>query len=291
MLSGLSPTQKGIFLAVCGFTAFSVSDTTSKWLSLSYPIFTVIGYMSLFSVLSGLVLSPFLGGLMKTLSTKKLKFHAGRGISNTCIAYLVVQSFAHLPLATAYTVLFLTPFLITMLAIPIYGERVRVKHWLIIALGFSGILVAFPPGFSDFNPWAAAAFAATFFIATLGLLARKLGPEETVLSLSFYPSLFATLVFLPLALSIGVAPSLADLPIFIMGGTMVTGGLSCIGHAFRVSRYAVVSPFNYLQMIWALIFGAVLFRDAPEANMLLGAAIIIGSGIALVMTERKAQKV
>ncbi|MBK9584504.1 MAG: DMT family transporter [Alphaproteobacteria bacterium] len=287
MLSGLSTTQKGIFLAICGFSAFSVSDASCKWLAQSYSVSAVIAYTSLFSVLCGLALSPLLGGIGRTIKTPKLKFHTGRGIANVFIAFLVVNAFAHLPLATAYTVLFLTPFIVTLLAIPVHGEKVNLKSWLIIGAGFSGILVAFPPGTGGYNIWIFAAFGASFFVALLGLLARKLGPEETVLSLSFYPSLFSTLVYLPLALWGGDWPALADLPLFILAGIMVTTGLSCIASAFRIAPYAVVSPFNYLQMIWALIFGALVFADVPEAHMLLGAGIIVGSGLALVMTERK----
>ncbi len=287
MLSGLSSIQKGIFLAICGFSAFSVSDTSCKWLAQEYPVSAVIAYTSLFSVLCGLAASPLLGGIGRTLRTPKLKFHAGRGIANVFIAFLVVHAFSHLPLATAYTVLFLTPFIVTLLAIPVHGERVGLQSWLIIAAGFSGILVAFPPGTGGYNIWILAAFGASFFVALLGLLARKLGPEETVLSLSFYPSLFSTLVYLPLALWAGRWPDIADLPVFMLAGVMITAGLSCIASAFRIAPYAVVSPFNYLQMIWALIFGALIFGDRPEAQMLVGAAIIIGSGIALVMTQRK----
>lgn len=137
---------KGIFLAICGFSAFSVSDASCKWLAQSYSVSTVIAYTSLFSVLCGLALSPLLGGIGRTIKTPKLKFHTGRGIANVFIAFLVVNAFAHLPLATAYTVLFLTPFIVTLLAIPVHGEKVNLKSWLIIGMGFSGILVAFPPG-------------------------------------------------------------------------------------------------------------------------------------------------
>ena len=290
MLSGLSPAQKGIFLAIAGFSAFAVSDTCAKWLSQTYSIEAAIAYISLFSVLCGVLASPLLGGLGRTIGTKKKHIHLGRAVSNVFIAFFVVQAFAHLPLTTVYTILFLAPFIVTLLAIPVHGEKVSPRHWLVIAAGFSGILVAFPPGTGSYNLWVLSAFAATFFIATLGLLARKLGPDETVLSLSLYPSSLAALVFLSMALWQGAYPSLSDLPIFMLGGIMVTMGLSCIGHAFRISRYAVVSPFNYLQMIWALIFGALLFRDAPESNMLLGAAIIIGSGLALIFAERRGRR-
>lgn len=288
MLSGLRPTQKGIFLGICGFSAFSVSDACGKWLSTDYPVFTVVGFIALFSVLTGLIASPFLGGIGPTLRTKKLRVHTGRGASNLLLCYFAVLSFAHLPLADVYTVLFLAPFVVTLLAAPIYGEQVDRASWAIIAAGFSGILIAFPPDAAAFNPWIAAAFATTIFISSLGLLARKLGPEETVLSLSFYPSSFNMAAFVPLSIWGGHWPAVADLPVFILGGIMMTCGLSGIAGAFRIAPYALVSPFNYIQMIWALLLGALIFNETPTPNMLLGAAVIIGSGLALVRKVRAA---
>ncbi len=73
MLSGLNPTQKGIFLAICGFSAFAVSDACAKWLSPAYPVFTIVGFIALFSVITGLVASPLLGGLQRTLEGSSLE--------------------------------------------------------------------------------------------------------------------------------------------------------------------------------------------------------------------------
>lgn len=288
MLSGLNPTQKGIFLAICGFSAFAVSDACAKWLSPAYPVFTIVGFIALFSVITGLVASPLLGGLQRTLRTEKLWVHTGRGASNILLCYFAVLSFAHIPFADVYTILFLAPFLVTLMAAPIYGEKVDKASWGIIALGFSGILIAYPPGSAEVSPWIFAPFAATVFIASLGLLARKLGPDETVLSLSFYPSLFSVLAFVPISIWGGHWPAMADLPVFILGGVMITGGLSGIAGAFRIAPYALVSPFNYLQMIWALLLGALVFDEMPTVNMLLGAAVIIGSGLMLVRKVRGA---
>lgn len=287
MLSGLNSTQKGILLALMGFSAFSVSDACAKWLSESYPVHTIIGFVAFFSVLTGIIASPLLGGLKRTIRTQKIWVHTGRGASNIVLCYFALLSFANMKLADVYTVLFLAPFVITLLAVPIYGEKVDKTGWAIIAAGFSGVLIAFPPGELGFNSWIWAAFAATFFISSLGLLARKLGPDETVLSLSFYPSLFSAVAFLPISFSGGAWPAMHDLPIFVLAGIMMTTGLSGIAGAFRIAPYGLISPFNYLQMIWALIFGILFFNEFPALNMLLGAMVIIASGLLLV---QKAQE-
>ena len=290
MLSALNKRQKGIFLAVIGFSAFAVSDACAKWLTGSYAEMTVIGYTYLFSFIVCLLSAPYTGGISCTLKSNKMKYHTGRAICNVFLAYFVVQAFKHLPLATVYTVLFLSPFVITILAIPFYKERVSMRNWFVIALGFSGILVAFQPGFAVIDPWIISAFLTVIFIAGMGLMARPLDEHETVLSLAFYPNLLSVIVFLPPAYASGDLPSLLHLPVFVLAGVMLTTGLICIASAFRIAPYSVVSPFNYLQMIWALIFGYLIFNEVPDAAMLVGAAMIIGSGLYLIYAEKTASK-
>ena len=146
MLSSLNTAKKGILIAFCGFTSFAIADACAKWLGAHYDILHVIFWTYYISLILGLCFSPFLGGLKKTISTKKLHIHLGRGICALGIALCVVSALKGengLPLATLYTILFLAPFLITIAAQPIYKEKVPLKNWLIIAFGFSGVLVAF----------------------------------------------------------------------------------------------------------------------------------------------------
>jgi drug/metabolite transporter (DMT)-like permease len=287
MFSTFTDTQKGIFLSLIGFTAYAFADASAKWLTIHYSVLQVIAWTYFCALIFCIVCAPWLGGIKCTLQTKKLKIHIARGLCNVLLAIFAVLSFSKLPLTSVYTIFFLAPFVITLLAIPLYKEHVDKKHWLVITLGFCGVLVAFPPGPAIFNPWVLMAFAATFFIAILGLLARPLGKDETILSLCFYPSLANTLVLLPFTLQDMTMPPLSHLAVFMLTGIMITLGLSCVAHAFRTARHAVVAPLHYTQIVWGIVIGYVLFGDIPALQMLLGAAIIIGSGIYLIETERR----
>lgn len=288
MLSAFTDTQKGIFFSLAGFTIYAISDTSAKWLTAYYSPFEIVAWMYLFSLIFCVLCSPFLGGFQKTIRTKKIKLHLARSFSNLLLAIFAVLTFSHLSLAASYTIFFLAPFLITAFAVPLFKEHVSRKNWGAIAIGFSGVLLAFPPGGGLFDPWILAALATTLCVAALGLLARPLGRDETLLSLSLYPNLLCTIVLLPPVLLEGQIPPWPHLLLFMMSGACITMGLSFVAHSYRIARFSIVAPFHYSQIIWGILFGYFIFGDKPELQMLLGAGVIIGSGIYLIESERRA---
>ncbi len=287
MLSSLNTTQKGILIAFCGFTSFATADACAKWLGIHYDVLHVIFWTYYVSLVIGLCFSRFLGGINQTISTKKLALHIGRGVCALGIALCVVSALKGenaLPLSTLYTILFLAPFLITIAARPIYKERVSLKNWIIIAFGFTGILVAFRFGLTTISIEMLYAFLALIFIVALSLFARPLDHQETLLSLSFYPNI--TILFL---LGTYLLPDI-PLPhpdhmlIFLLNGLCVTIGLSAIAYGFRIAPYSIIAPIHYSQMVIALAAGYIVFGDVPDLWMVAGAAIIIASGIMLVLS-------
>lgn len=285
MLSTLNNTQKGIFFALCGFVSFACADACAKWLGMRYDVLIVIFWIYYISLILGLLFSPFLGGFKKTIQTKKFHIHIGRGLSAFGIALFVVSALKGIPLAMLYTILFMAPFIISIVAIPIYKEKVSAKNWLIIALGFCGVLVAFRPGFSDLQIEVLYALGALFFIIVLSMLARPLDHEESVHSLSFYPSLIVVALLSTTVVPQLTLPAFHDMLFFILGGFCVTVGLSAIAYGFRIAPYSTVAPIHYIQMVIALTLGYFVFDDVPDIWMLGGAMIIIASGIMLALSK------
>ncbi len=277
-----------MLIALCGFLSFAFADACAKWLGIYYETSHVIFWTYYVSLVFGLCLSPLLGGLKKTVQTKKLPIHLGRGICAFGISFFIVSALKGadaLPLATLYTILFLAPFLITIAAIPLYKERVTHKNWLIIALGFLGILVAFRFGLTDFSINILYAFIALAFIVALSMLARPLDDNESILSLSFYPNLVILSLLGFYVLPDISLPAISHVPIFILNGILVTIGLSTIAYGFRIAPFAVVAPIHYIQIVLALALGYVMFNDLPDIWMILGGSIIIISGLLLVFSK------
>ncbi|MCB1651983.1 MAG: DMT family transporter [Alphaproteobacteria bacterium] len=270
-----------------GFSAYCVSDAGAKWLAQYYPIMQIVAWTYFCALILCLLFAPWLGGMKRTLQTKKLKIHIARGFFNMGVALCAVLTFSHMPITSAYTIFFLAPLVVTILAIPVYKEHVSLKHWLVIAAGFSGVLIAFPPGPAFFNPWILAAFATMFFVSALNLLARPLDAHETILSLAFYPNLINTLVLVPLTLVDPVIPPLSHLVLFVLTGAMLTLGLVGVASSFRYARHAVAAPLHYSQIVWGVAIGYAVFGDVPDLRTLIGAGIIIASGIYLIESERR----
>lgn len=287
MLSTLSTTQKGILYALIGFSAFVISDSCAKWLTPNYPVLQIVGWTYLFSFLFGVIFSSKMGGLKQTLKTQKLPIHIGRGVFNFGLAISVVTAFQNLPLTSVYPVLFLAPFIITIVAIPIYKEHVNITSWIIIALGFSGVLIAFQPWHNEIDIWVLVAFSTTLFISGLSLLARPLDEKETLLSLSFYPNLLNTAALFPYALYNYGLPNMYELPIFMLAGMMLTCGMTGVATACRITRYAIVAPLHYSQLVLAFIIGYFIFGERPDMWMIIGSIVIAASGIMLAFSDKK----
>lgn len=284
----LSNNFKGIILAIVGFTCFAMADANAKFLTQSYDPVQIVGTTAIFTSILCLIFAPFLGGLRNTLRTKKLKFHIGRGAMNIIAALIIVYSFSKLTLAGTYSMLFVTPFIISILAIPLFKEKVSWHGWIAIIIGFIGVLVVVRPGIADINPYLLVPLTGTIFIAALFLFARKLDENETLVSLAFYPAMANVIFITPVGLWLYGLPSTHDLFMFFVQAIFIIGGLIFTALAFRTAKASIVSPFLYTEIIWAIGFDNYLFNEPPDKWTLIGAAIIISSGIYLIETERRA---
>lgn len=289
MFNALSPVFKGILLALAGYTAFAVADICAKWLMQHYSIAQVICLENILAVILLLAMAPLLGGHKGTFARRNLKVNLGRAGLNFCLALVLNYCYKAFPLADVYTMLFTKPFLVTLLALWFFHERASKQQWLAICAGFTGVVIAMRPGTEGFNPMLFMALISAFLIALLFFSTRFLDKPSTF-SIGFFPTLGVAVCSLPLMLMDFTIPDPAHLFIFLLFGATAAIGMTAVSLAFRLAPASVVSPVLYVEMLWALIFGWIIFGDVPNEWMLAGAAIIILSGIYLVENERRAQK-
>lgn len=286
MFSGLSPTYKGILSALGGYTAFSIADICAKWLSGYYSIYQVICFENGLACVLLVLFAPFLGGMKDLANRKNLKIHIFRAIINFGIAVILTYCYKRFALADVYTLIFSKPFIMALLALWLFREPVTRCRWVAIAAGFAGVLMAMHPGAADFDPVLVMALGGTMLVALLYISGRYLD-NPSAFSVGFPPLLGAAALSLPLALADFKMPEIAHLPVFVLMGVTIGASITAVSQAYRVAAAAVVSPFLYIEMIWALIFGWLIFGDVPDGWMLAGAALIILSGIYLLQAERK----
>ncbi|MBK1634484.1 DMT family transporter [Rhodovulum adriaticum] len=200
-----------------------------------------------------------------------------------------VTALALTPLSVASSILQATPLAVTLGAALFLGAQVGWRRWSAIAIGLFGVLLIVRPGLAGFDP--AALFAV---MAVIGLALRDLATRATprsVGSLQLATYAFAMLVPLGLILlALGPAPAPIDAVTWArLGGALVMGvaGYYAIVEAMRVGEVAVVTPFRYTRLIFALIIGVLVFGERPDALTLVGAAIVITSGLYTLWREAR----
>lgn len=304
MMSQLSTNQKGMILALVGYTAFALSDTAVKWIAPHYPVFQVMCIQTGISSLYLLCLARFLGGSAGWNDRKEMKFHLGRIILNVLVCLLVFYGFTIMSQASVYSMLFAKPFFATLMAIVFYRELVNGPRWVAIVIGFIGILIILRPGPDTFRADMLIPLLAAFLVAIMFLISRSLTKASPFI-LGFYTVAGTCLSIMPFALHFGtpdISLLLSDgtlafipskpiaaehYPFFIMAGVFSGTGILCVSLAFRMAAASAVAPFLYTEMIWALLFGVLIFSDIPDAWMLGGTAVIIASGLYLILAERR----
>jgi len=283
---GLSNTKKGILLGFAGYSFFSVSDACVKWLGSSYEETSILFWVYSFVLATCLILA-FPQGIKNAYKTKTPFIHIARSIGMVSVGYCAISALGGgLPLASLYTLIFLFPLIAAILAVPLYKEHVSRMSWIILLMGFAGVIVAFHKDLTFSDPNLLYAFGALFFGTIVNFLARPISKSDHVLTFPFYPGIVAIpLVFAYTHGNIAV-PEMKDLPFFALSGICSCLAMICVLQAFRTAPYAIVSPSQYIQMLYGLVFGYLVFGDKPEAWMLVGAGMIIASGL-LLITQKK----
>jgi drug/metabolite transporter (DMT)-like permease len=285
-LSSLSTSRKAIGLALLGFFMFSCSDLGTKYLSELYSTIQILFLVGIFGTIILLVLALF-GLFDKAFISMNYHLHITRGfllfLSTSCYIYGFSLG---LTLAEYYTLVFTVPIFATLLATIVHKETAGIQRWLVILAGFAAIVTMAQPGIIGISRGTAAVMLGVVSAAVAVLLIRSMGKDESVFLLGLFPQLFyafGTFVFVPANF---VWPQPSHWVIFILTGasSSIAAALVAAGYA-RANRTASIAPINYSQMLWGVIFGWLVFDDIPKPSVLLGAAIIIFTGIYLIRIE------
>lgn len=194
----------------------------------------------------------------------------------------------YLPLAEGSAITFLAPIFIVILSQPILGERPTRARWAASIVGFVGILIMLRPGSAVFHPAVLLLFGAALANGLYQIFTRKLAGEDPRTML-FYSALVGT-VAMTLALPWGfaaeaMAPDTGAL--FLLLGLLAGLGHWCVIGAFQRAPASMLTPYTYLQIVWSTLYGYLIFRQMPDGWSAVGMAVIVASGIALALHERR----
>ncbi|MFY8095623.1 MAG: DMT family transporter [Niveispirillum sp.] len=275
----------GIALAVVAFALYSGMDVTIKLLTKTYSVPQVIALNSLFALGPILAYAAMFGGLYNNLRTRRPIYHVIRAGCGLFSSFFAFWAYSRMPIADAYALAFTAPLFITALAVPILKEPVGWRRWSAIGVGFAGVLVMLRPGSGLINLGSLAVLAGALFYSVGMLVTRLARNTETSVSFAFYATLASGTVFGAMTPWLGRMPTLHDLGLSALGGTLCGVAFVCLLTAFRKVPAAVAAPFQYTQIIWGVLFGYLIFGDVPDRTLFIGLAIVISSGLYILYRE------
>lgn len=275
---------KAAAFALTGFAVFASHDAVIKVLGGTYSPFQILFFSVLFSfplVALMLIQDREPGNLRPTHPG----WIAGRTAAAILAGFSAFYAFSVLPLAQVYAFIFAAPLLITVLSIPILGERVGIHRWAAVVLGLTGVLIVLRPGAEALTLGHIAGLAAALGTAFVSVITRKIGKDERSVVLMLYP-MMANLILMGLMLPFVYEP----MPIGDLGLQMIvsiggfTGSLFIIA-AYRAGDAAIVAPMQYSQIIWGTLAGLFFFAETPDRYTAIGAGIVIAAGLYVVIRE------
>lgn len=277
---------KGALLALLSFGVYATHDAVVKLAGGDYSSFQLIFFSVLFSFPLAMMMimgDPKPGTLMPVHPW----WVAARTVAAVITGITAFYAFSVLPLAQVYAIIFASPLIITILAIPILGEKVRIRRWVAIIVGLLGVIVVIRPGSAELELGHAAALVAAFGGAFASIVVRKIGQDERPVVLMLYPMIanFAVVacvlpfVYIPMPIEhLGLMALISILG--WMGGVIII-------RAYRLGEAVIVAPMQYSQIIWAALYGYLFFDEGIDGATALGAAIIIASGLYIVLRESR----
>lgn len=229
-------------------------------------------------------------GGVAALKTGRVKLHLLRVVLGTGAPYFFFTALKTLPLADATTIFFGSTFIMTALSVVVLKERVGPHRWAAVIVGFMGVVVAMGPSSEAVNIGVFYAVGASISYALFALITRKLGSSEGALKQVLYFHIWLGMVG-TIALPFVYRPYTTDEIMLIA----VTGGLVVAGHlfltrAFSIAQVGLLAPFEYTALVWAAALGFLIWGDVPGPVLLLGAGIIVLSGLYLMYREARAAR-
>ncbi|HXP95908.1 MAG TPA: DMT family transporter [Telmatospirillum sp.] len=273
-----------IVMIIVSTVLFSILWSLVKMLAARYPIVEVSFFRSALAFIPVGVMVATNGGL-PLLRTRKVSSHIWRSVIGVVSMMLGFLSYHLMPLADAVAISFTSPLLITALSVPLLGEKVGIHRWSAVVVGFVGVLLIIQPGGAMLNLGAITALTAAIASAFSMVTIRQLNRTDRPLTIVFYFTLYSTLfTAIPLPF-VWVTPTLQDWGLLIVLG--LTGGIGqyFMTRAYGLASAAVVSPFNYVSLLWAALFGWAIWGDVPALHVFVGSAVVVASGLFILFRE------
>ncbi|HWN66266.1 MAG TPA: DMT family transporter [Haliangium sp.] len=276
----------GIAAALAGILCLTLNDAMGKLLGSRYGAWQIVLMRSVLGVGPILLLVHQSGGL-HALRVASPALHALRIACATGSAYFFFAGLVRLPLTECLAITFAGPIFITALSGPILGEHVGARRWVVVMVGFAGVMLMLRPGTAMFQVAALLPLGATVCHALVMVLTRVLSRTDGDAAIMFWSNLGLVVVTAPFTVTSWIPLLLVDWDVFLMLGLSGSAAVYALIVAYRHAPAAVVAPIDYTALPWGMLFAWLLWRETPDPAMWPGVAILMSAGLYLIRHEAR----
>jgi drug/metabolite transporter (DMT)-like permease len=269
-----------MFLSVC---TFSVMDLLVKWSS-DYPTGEVLFFRGFFGLLPTYFLIP--KNKLKTFyTTERSKEHLFRCLMGLMALIAIVIALRELPLAVVVSLSYAAPLFITVLSIFLLSEKVGVFRWLAVLIGFVGVIIIAEPGFKGMNYLYFLPLIFCIGMAFVTITIRKLSTTEPIWLISIFFTITISIAGLATIPMGWIMPNFQDFILLALIG--VTGGSAnlFLTQSYKLSEVSLVAPLKYLALVFAIIFGYLIWNEVPTVKTLIGASLVVLASLIIFRRE------
>lgn len=276
---------RGIVLLLAATLLFSLSDGMAKILGQRLPVFEISWIRYAIFVVLALAMAGR-GGRLR-LRVRSPALQVLRGVALVASAIFFVFALRLLPLADAAALGFIGPLLITLLAIPVLGEAVGARRWVAIVVGFAGVLIVVRPGAATFSPGAILVLLSTLCWAVASVLTRKMAAWDDASTTVLWSAVTGFLLLSLIMPFVFQVPAGPDLALSLVLGLVASIGQYMLVMAYRHAAASLLAPLSYAQLLWSSALGFLVFGAVPDRWTIIGALIIVASGIYIAQQARR----
>ena len=283
-------TRQGILLAIIAMAAFSSGDAVVKHVAQTYPLPQLLWIRYL--ILSVLVIGMAIyregpGGVIRISRSNNLPLQIFRSIFLVGEAFLFTLSFKLLPIADVHAIVAVAPIFVTALSALWLKEKVGLRRWSAVLVGFAGVMIILRPGFEGFNQLLLLPLAAATAFAFYQILLRISSRYDDGQVSQFYTGIVPLIAVTFLVPFFWIQPDFYGWIALIAGGIFISLGHLFLIFAFQYATPSAVQPFNYTLLVWATLFGWLFYKELPDSWTIFGALIVVSSGLYTLYRERK----
>ena len=260
------------------------SDSLVKFLSQAYPTPQILwARYTVNALVVVLLLNRRLPAVARSARPSLQLFRSCMTLGSTSLFFFALRT---IPIADANAVFFFAPILVTALAVPLLGESVGFRRWIGVLVGLTGVLVIIRPGFAHVQVGLLLVIASAVINAVFQIITRLLSRSDHAWTTMLYTPVVGCVVTSGLLPFFWTPPDLAGWSLLVALGLCSGGGHAAMVKAFEAADAAAVTPFNYAGLIWAVLFGYLLFGDFPDGWTFAGAGLIVAGGIYILHRQR-----